>query len=1147
MFFNLTLTQRITLGFILVACIMGIALWSSSNALLVSQQALSKVTNIESTKIRDVARMVQNLIALQRSEKNLILSKSPAEMNEYESAIRKEDAELRRLLATTGELVNEPEAALLDEFRHLYNNFRNTQEKVVAYSRDNSNVKAKALSQGASRDAYNTVSDSLNYIVNLNDLYAQLLNTDLSVNDAITELATSIVQGLLTISRAQRNQILSANQGEIEEYSTLITNAQSEIKKCWEKLRLLLDRDNKAIMAGFMVTWQQLLVVDRRIQVLSKEGGNNKARTLSQGDARIAFDLAVTALSRLSKAVDLTLNNSSTLENPSFFIDRAKLSSRLMKNIFNIHQGEKNLILSPSEREKNEYAKILASAQVDFNRDISELSVQLSSDEKMLLDLFVRAYQKYFGLHSEVLRLSLLNSNVKAFNLAINDGRYLADEIEQWLARLIDEIDVRNSQLLVGLAKANEKEKLAEKINYNLSQMQRDEKNIILATMESQIEVYSSSLLDARTELDNQVQLMTVLFIDEYRSPQHANKLQKLSYDLNQQRIDGFNTAYKHYLSVHEEIRILSLLNSNIKAFDLSTGLARIQFEKAQNTLSILVDTVDHEMAATLVIANEKINQARSISYITFVIAAITSVVVIYFLSRSLIFRTQRLVLRAQLLAAGKILSVDDQDGKYLGQDEFSLMDDALDLIDEANKKIVDVSNAMAVGDLSQRLTTRSDDDPLVDAINQMADNSAGVVSIANIIASGDLSIEVVAKSEQDQLAKAIQRMLVNLRSATVAKDQFLTSMSHELRTPLNAIIGLSKALVSDTTMIRSSQESEYIVAIHSSGQHLLNLIGDVLDLSKLNAGARSLEKEPFTILELMEECRNTFLVACQDKGVSLNIDSQLEGTYPVVGDITVLKQILYNLLSNAVKFTQQGSISITVEPYAAEEIDLNPNLGIMFTVADTGKGVSADAIGALFDPFTQEDNSITRSFGGSGLGLNIAQKLAQLMGGEISCNSIVGQGSIFKVIVYLEQQPISSEMLDVDHSDSFEVFAVPPLKLLIVDDVPLNLMVAAALLKPKGHIIETAPNGHKALEMASNNDYDAILMDVHMPGMDGMEATRQIRNCANKQRAAVPIVALSADVDVRQKALFIASGMDATVGKPWELKVLEKELKRLL
>jgi signal transduction histidine kinase len=409
----------------------------------------------------------------------------------------------------------------------------------------------------------------------------------------------------------------------------------------------------------------------------------------------------------------------------------------------------------------------------------------------------------------------------------------------------------------------------------------------------------------------------------------------------------------------------------------------------------------------------------------------------------------------------------------------------------------------------------------------------------------------LIATAEKDQRSKELvianeekDKRVAELVIATAAKDQFLTSMSHELRTPLNAVIGLSQALVSDTTVTRSPQESEYVAAINSSGQHLLNLIGDILDLSKLNAGARSLEKEPFTIRQLMEECRNTFLVACQDKGVSLNVDSQLDGAYPVVGDITVLKQILYNVLSNAVKFTQSGSVTLTAEPYVAEEIDPNPNLGIMFTVADTGKGISADAIGTLFDPFTQEDNGITRSFGGSGLGLNIAQKQAQLMGGEISCNSIVGQGSIFEVIVYLEQQPGSFERLDVDHSERFEV---PPLKLLIVDDVPLNLMVAAALLKPKGHIIETAANGHKALEMASNNDYDAILMDVHMPGMDGMEATRRIRSGANTQRAAVPILALTADVDVRQKALFMASGMDATVGKPWELKVLEKELKRLL
>jgi CheY-like chemotaxis protein len=271
-------------------------------------------------------------------------------------------------------------------------------------------------------------------------------------------------------------------------------------------------------------------------------------------------------------------------------------------------------------------------------------------------------------------------------------------------------------------------------------------------------------------------------------------------------------------------------------------------------------------------------------------------------------------------------------------------VDSALDLIDIANQEVVEICKAMAVGDL---LT------------------------------------EVVVKSDQDQLSFAIQRMLINLRSSA-AKDQFLTTMSHELRTPLNALIGLSSALVSDTTEISRAQKSEYIVAIHGSGQHLLRLVGDVLDFSKLNAGARSLEK-----------CRLL----------------SIEG----------------------------------------------PNMDSIYSVK------------------------------------------------------------------------------------------LPPLKLLVVDDVPLNLMVAMALLTPKGHTIETAADGKQAVEMVYNNDYDAVLMDVHMPGMDGMETTQTIGNFANKQRAAVPIVALSADVDIKQQGLFIASGMDALVGKPWGVQVLKRTLKRIL
>ena len=244
-------------------------------------------------------------------------------------------------------------------------------------------------------------------------------------------------------------------------------------------------------------------------------------------------------------------------------------------------------------------------------------------------------------------------------------------------------------------------------------------------------------------------------------------------------------------------------------------------------------------------------------------------------------------------------------------------------------------------------------------------------------------------------------------------KSAFISTISHELRTPLHTIIGLSEVLASDTSKVSPLKQSEYLGAIHSSGQHLLLLVGDILDLSKLEAGERRLEKQPFTLLEVIEGCHSAFNLTCQNKGINLTIDNQFKGEYPVVGDITALKQMLFNLLDNAIKFTQQGTVRLTAAPHAASQA--GPSPGVIFTIIDTGKGIQADAIAHIFDRFTQEDKSITRSHGGCGLGLNIAQNLAQLMGGEITCTSSVGHGSKFEVLVYLEPQSTHVEPVNVN------------------------------------------------------------------------------------------------------------------------------------
>lgn len=402
-------------------------------------------------------------------------------------------------------------------------------------------------------------------------------------------------------------------------------------------------------------------------------------------------------------------------------------------------------------------------------------------------------------------------------------------------------------------------------------------------------------------------------------------------------------------------------------------------------------------------------------------------------------------------------------------------------------------------------------------------------VAISHDIAQRKRAEALIIANEQVERSKQVQ-------------SQFLSQMSHELRTPLHAVIGLSKVLVSDTVDLSREKQNEYLGAIQDSGQHLLQLIGDILDLSKLNSDARILEKQPLTITELMEACRSTFNFLCHDKGISLVIDNQFPEAHTVLGDITALKQILFNLLSNAVKFTDHGTITLTMATSTVN--GSKPHPSIAFVVSDTGKGISTEAIPMLFNRFTQEDSSITRSFGGSGLGLSISQNLANLMDGYITCKSNLGIGSTFEFIVNLEPQDKSIERPANNHSEAYKL---PPLKLLLVDDVALNLIVGVALLEPKGHTVATATSGQQALEMASNNDYDVILMDVHMPGMNGMDATRAIRRLPNMQRSSVCIVALSADVEVEHQAAFLTSGMNAALSKSVLAKGFDKELQRIL
>jgi len=363
-------------------------------------------------------------------------------------------------------------------------------------------------------------------------------------------------------------------------------------------------------------------------------------------------------------------------------------------------------------------------------------------------------------------------------------------------------------------------------------------------------------------------------------------------------------------------------------------------------------------------------------------------------------------------------------------------------------------------------------------------------------------------------------------RAATQAKSVFLANMSHEIRTPLNAILGMAHLLARDGV---TEKQAERLCTIHSSADHLLNVINDILDLSKIEAGKLVLEK---TELEVEAQLVNVLSIMnprAQAKGLKLRVDAE-DLPRHLLGDPIRLTQALLNYANNAVKFTESGSITLRARVLESSDTDVL----LRFEVEDTGIGIDQEAMQRLFKAFEQADTSTTREYGGTGLGLAITQHLAALMGGEVGVSSTPGVGSTFWFTARLAKgghDKAGGADIDTRNAEAQLADVCHGKVILLVEDEPINQIVAQELLSDTGLIIDTADNGLQAVEMARAKPYDLILMDMQMPKLDGISATRQIRQIPGCE--AIPIIAMTANAFSEDRARCMDAGMNDFLSKP--------------